>query len=65
MPQSKSSPKMVCYISSFHKRKLENATLMPDQIDPFMCTHLIYSMAKIDDTSYDKILPFQDDDLGI
>jgi GH18 family chitinase len=36
-----------------------------ESIQPFLCTHLVYSMAKIDDKTYDNLVPFGDDNNGI
>lgn len=54
----------MCYISGFHQRKFENTSFHVDKIDPYMCTHLIYSMARINETTYDNLIPLDKSDLG-
>jgi hypothetical protein len=34
-------------------------------IDPNLCTHIIYSMAKIDTESYEKLVPYEPSNLGM
>ena len=56
--------KLVCYLSYFFNKRPGVANLTIDSIDPFLCDVIIYSLAKIDDSTYEKIIPFQETDTG-
>ncbi|XP_072043456.1 acidic mammalian chitinase-like [Amphiura filiformis] len=46
------APRLVCYHTNWAFMRAEPMNFTPDQIDPNMCTHLIYSFAKINPTSF-------------
>lgn len=36
------------YYTSWSQYRIKSAEFLPEDIDPFLCTHVIYSFAKID-----------------
>ncbi|XP_078098080.1 acidic mammalian chitinase-like [Mustelus asterias] len=47
--RSNTSPVLACYFTNWAQYRLGIARYTPDQIDPFMCTHLIYAFANMND----------------
>lgn len=47
------SKKVVCYYGSWSHWRSYPGQLSPDSIDPHLCTHIIYSFAKIDPESFE------------
>ncbi|XP_070601503.1 acidic mammalian chitinase-like [Erythrolamprus reginae] len=43
-----STYKLVCYVTNWAQYRKEPAKFTPDNIDPFLCTHLIFAFANID-----------------
>ncbi|XP_007485186.1 chitinase-3-like protein 2 [Monodelphis domestica] len=52
--QGGSAYKLVCYFTNWAQYRAGHAYFIPDTIDPNLCTHLIYSFAKINNN---KIAP--------
>ncbi|XP_006888039.1 PREDICTED: chitinase-3-like protein 1 [Elephantulus edwardii] len=48
-----STYKLVCYYTSWSQYREGNAQCFPDAIDPFLCTHVIYSFANISNNEID------------
>ncbi|XP_007939388.1 chitinase-3-like protein 1 [Orycteropus afer afer] len=48
-----SAYKLVCYYTSWSQYREGAARCLPDAIDPFLCTHVIYSFANISDNEID------------
>ncbi|KAM6217320.1 chitinase-3-like protein 1 [Rhynchocyon petersi] len=48
-----SAYKLVCYYTSWSQYREGNARCFPDDIDPFLCTHIIYSFANISNNEID------------
>ncbi|XP_072521585.1 chitinase, acidic.1 [Salminus brasiliensis] len=42
------STKLVCYFSNWSQYRPGNGRFTPDNVDPFLCTHVIYALATID-----------------
>ena len=65
--QSCSAYKLVCYFTSWSQYREGVGSFLPDAIQPFLCTHIIYSFANIssdnmlstwewnDESNYDKL----------
>lgn len=65
--QSCSAYKLVCYFTSWSQYREGIGSFLPDAIQPFLCTHIIYSFANIssdnmistwewnDESNYDKL----------
>ncbi|XP_032734205.1 chitinase-3-like protein 1 isoform X1 [Lontra canadensis] len=51
--QSCSAYKLVCYYSSWSQYRDSLGSCFPDAIDPFLCTHVIYSFANISNNEID------------
>ncbi|BFZ22506.1 hypothetical protein BsWGS_25545 [Bradybaena similaris] len=46
--QSPKEYKRVCYYTNWSQYRRDQSKFMPNDIDPFLCTHLIFAFAKID-----------------
>ncbi len=44
----KSEKKVVCYYTNWSQYRPEGAKFFPENIDPFLCTHVMYSFAMLD-----------------
>ncbi|MCL4144236.1 UNVERIFIED_CONTAM: hypothetical protein GTU68_021201 [Idotea baltica] len=47
--------KIVCYYSSWAQYRVGDGELAAHEIDPYVCTHLIYCFIGLDSTNYDSI----------
>lgn len=45
--------KLVCYYTSWSQYRDGDGSCLPDAVDPFLCTHIIYSFANISDNEID------------
>ncbi len=54
-------PVLMCYLSYLFNKRSGIANFTVDNIDPNLCTHIVYSMVKINDTTHDNLVPFSDD----
>lgn len=45
--------KLVCYYTSWSQYREGDGSCFPDALDPFLCTHIIYSFANISDNEID------------
>ncbi|XP_041836519.1 chitinase, acidic.1 [Melanotaenia boesemani] len=52
-----SSSKLVCHMTNWAQYRPSVAKFTPDNIDPFLCTHVIYSLASIN--SFNQIVPIE------
>lgn len=52
-PSSGSAYKLVCYYTSWSQYREGDGSCFPDAIDPFLCTHVIYSFANISNDQID------------
>ena len=41
--------KVVCYYTNWSQYRQGKASFLPEDIDPFMCTHIVYAFAKLND----------------
>ena len=48
--QTNSTKKIVCYYTSWSQYRPGVGRFVPQNIDPFLCTHIIYAFAKLDET---------------
>ncbi|XP_053406596.1 probable chitinase 10 [Mercenaria mercenaria] len=55
--------KRVCYYANWAQYRPVPARMMPDKIDPNLCTHLIYAFAKLDSNSELSFTEFNDGDM--
>jgi GH18 family chitinase len=53
----------VCYITNWSRYRPGEAKFEVEFIDPFMCSHIIYAYATVDERK-PEIIPIQKDDLG-
>jgi GH18 family chitinase len=53
----------VCYITNWSRYRSGEAKFEIEFVDPFMCSHIIYAYATVDDHK-PEIIPIQKDDLG-
>lgn len=58
---AKGCQRRVCYHTNWSQYRAEAARFYPEDIDPFLCTHLIYSFANLEDS---KLVPFEWNDDG-
>lgn len=54
---SASSSKLVCHMTNWAQYRPSNAKFTPDNIDPFLCTHVIYALVTIN--SFNQISPIE------
>ncbi|KAM3840533.1 acidic mammalian chitinase-like [Vipera latastei] len=47
--------KLVCYVTNWAQYRQEPAKFTPDNIDPFLCTHVIYAFAGLDNNQITTI----------
>ncbi|KAM4740196.1 chitinase, acidic.1 [Anableps anableps] len=52
-----SSSKLVCHMTNWAQYRPSSAKFTPDNIDPFLCTHVIYALATIN--SFNQIIPIE------
>jgi GH18 family chitinase len=48
---------LVCYYTNWAQYRSSEAKFLPENIDPFLCTHIIYAFAKLDTNS--QLAPFE------
>ena len=53
--------KLVCYHTNWSQYRPDSGKFFPENIDPFLCTHIIYAFAKLE---RDRLMPYEwnDDD---
>ncbi|XP_036007451.1 chitinase, acidic.1 [Fundulus heteroclitus] len=51
------SSKLVCHMTNWAQYRPSSAKFTPDNIDPFLCTHVIYALATIN--SFNQIIPIE------
>uniref|UniRef100_A0A3B3W080 chitinase n=1 Tax=Poecilia latipinna TaxID=48699 RepID=A0A3B3W080_9TELE len=54
---SASSNKLVCHMTNWAQYRPSGAKFIPDNIDPFLCTHVIYALASIN--SFNQVTPVE------
>jgi len=52
-----STSKLVCHITNWSQYRPDNGKFTPQNVDPFLCTHVIYTMATIN--SFNQITPVE------
>lgn len=56
-PFSASSTKLVCHMTNWAQYRQSSAQFKPENIDPFLWTHIIYALASID--NFNQIRPIE------
>jgi chitinase len=51
--QKSDSLKLVCYMTNWAQYRPNNTKFTPNDIDPFLCTHVIYAFAAINTTNFE------------
>lgn len=51
--QKRNSYKLICYMTNWAQYRPNNTKYTPSNMDPFLCTHLIYAFAAINTTTYE------------
>ncbi|XP_051849000.1 oviduct-specific glycoprotein-like isoform X3 [Antechinus flavipes] len=51
--------KLVCYFTSWSRQRPSPASFFPNDVDPYLCTHVVYAFASMKDN---KIVPKEKDD---
>ncbi|XDA70292.1 hypothetical protein R6Z07F_000667 [Ovis aries] len=57
-----SAYKLVCYFTNWSQYRPEPAKFFPKDVDPCLCTHLIYAFATMNDN---KIAPYEWNDIDV
>lgn len=55
-----SANKLVCHMTNWAQYRPSAGKFTPDNIDPFLCTHVIYALATIN--SFNEISPIEQND---
>ena len=55
--------KKVCYVTNWSQYREKPGQFLPENVDPFLCTHLIYAFAYIDNVTF-KIKTIEENDEG-
>ena len=55
----------VCYYTNWAQYRPEGAKFFPEDVDPFLCTHLMYSFAKIDSQNKIAMYEWNDDKMYV
>lgn len=55
----------VCYYTNWAQYRPEGAKFFPEDIDPFLCTHIMYSFAKIDSQNKIAMYEWNDDKMYV
>ena len=61
---SSGNMRRVCYVANWSRFRSGEAKFEIEYIDPFMCSHLVYAYATVDD-SKPEIVPVQKEDIGL
>ncbi|XP_018614205.1 acidic mammalian chitinase-like [Scleropages formosus] len=61
--QTAASMKLVCYFTNWSQYRPTNGRFVPDHVDPFLCTHVIYALATISNTNQIKPIEWNDETL--
>lgn len=56
------SKKVVCYYTNWSQYRMKPVSFYPENIDPFLCSHIIYAFAKLNNEH--EIEPFEWNDLS-
>lgn len=57
-----SAYKLVCYFTNWSQYRPDPAKFFPKDVDPCLCTHLIYAFATMNDN---KIAPYEWNDIDV
>lgn len=50
---SKNAFKLICYMTNWAQYRPNNTKFVPTNLDPFLCTHVIYAFAAINTTTFE------------
>ena len=59
-----SQKRVVCYYTNWAQYRLGPAKYMPENIDPLLCTHVIFSFAQLDSKTF-ELTPFEWNDPSV
>ncbi|KAK7119456.1 hypothetical protein R3I94_021335 [Phoxinus phoxinus] len=59
--QIAASTKLVCYMTNWSQYRPGNGKFLPDNIDPFLCTHVVYALASISHSNEITTVEWNDD----
>ncbi|XP_073681482.1 chitinase, acidic.1 [Garra rufa] len=59
--QMVASTKLVCYMTNWSQYRPGNGKFMPEHIDPFLCTHVVYALATISPDNQITTVEWNDD----
>ena len=54
---SNKNKKLVCYYTNWSQYRPGVGRFVPENVDPFLCTHVIYAFAKVDEAG--NLQPFE------
>lgn len=57
------STKLVCYFSNWSQYRPSNGRFTPENVDPFLCTHVIYVLATINLDNQLTTIEWNDEDM--
>jgi chitinase len=54
---------VVCYVNSWAAKRSGNGKFLVENIDPMLCTHIIYAFAELDEDTHSIYSRYSDIDL--
>ncbi|KAL0181761.1 hypothetical protein M9458_024167, partial [Cirrhinus mrigala] len=57
------STKLVCYMTNWSQYRPSNGKFLPEHIDPFLCTHVIYTLATISPDNQIATIEWNDEEM--
>lgn len=63
LPLTANSTKLVCYFTNWSQYRPSNGSFTPENVDPFLCTHVIYALATINPDNQLTSIEWNDEEM--